>query len=93
MEKEGVYFNKGDHKRLAGKMQFHYRLAFDKMGIPMFYVFRSCRDFIRTIPNLVYDDKHVEDIDTEGEDHCVVGETVVNTLGKGRTIKELIDTV
>lgn len=69
MEKEGVYFDKGDHKRLAGKMQFHYRLAFDKMGIPMFYVFKSCRDFIRTIPNLVYDDKHVEDIDTEGEDH------------------------
>ena len=70
MEQEGVYFNKGDHKRLPGKMQFHYRLAFDKDGLPMFYVFKSCKDFIRTIPNLVYDDKKVEDIDTEGEDHC-----------------------
>ena len=69
MEKEHVYFSPGDNTRLAGKMQFHYRLAFDKDGFPMFYVCRSCKDFIRTIPNLVYDDKKVEDIDTDGEDH------------------------
>lgn len=69
MEREGVYFNPGDNTRLAGKMQCHYRLAFDSMGIPMFYVFKSCKDFIRTIPNLVYDDKKVEDIDTDQEDH------------------------
>lgn len=69
MEQEHVYFSKGDHARLAGKMQFHYRLAFDSMGLPMFYVFKSCKDFIRTIPNLVYDEKKVEDIDTDGEDH------------------------
>lgn len=64
-----VSFSPGDNTRIAGKMQFHYRLAFDDDGIPMFYVFRSCKDFIRTIPNLVYDEKHVEDIDTSQEDH------------------------
>lgn len=69
MEKEGLFFSPGDNTRLAGKMQFHYRLAFDSEGFPMFYVFRSCKDFIRTIPNLVYDEKKVEDIDTDGEDH------------------------
>ena len=69
MEQEGIYFSKGDHARLAGKMQFHYRLAFDKMGIPMFYCFRSCKHFIRTIPALIYDEKKVEDIDTTLEDH------------------------
>lgn len=69
MEKQGVYFSPGDNTRLAGKMQFHYRLAFDSQGFPMFYVFRSCKNFIRTIPNLVYDEKKVEDIDTDGEDH------------------------
>jgi len=69
MEKEHVYFSKGDHARLAGKMQFHYRLAFDDMGIPMFYCFKSCKDFIRTIPILIYDEKKVEDIDTTLEDH------------------------
>ena len=35
----------------------------------MLYVFENCRDFIRTIPALAYDDKKVEDIDTAGEDH------------------------
>lgn len=69
MEREGVYFDKGDHSRLAGLMQCHYRLAFDEDGFPMFYVFRSCRHFIRTIPVLIYDDKKVEDVDTTMEDH------------------------
>ena len=59
----------GDHTRLAGKMQFHYRLAFDGEGRPMFQVFSTCRHFIRTLPNLVYDESNVEDIDTTQEDH------------------------
>ena len=29
----------------------------------------SCKHFIRTVPNLVYDESNVEDIDTDGEDH------------------------
>ena len=69
MESSGVYFRPADNTRLAGKMQFHYRLAFDEEGIPMFYVFKSCKDFIRTIPALVYDDVKVEDINTDQEDH------------------------
>ena len=35
----------------------------------MLYVFDTCRNFIRTVPNLVYDQSNVEDIDTDGEDH------------------------
>ena len=69
MEREGIYWIGGDNTRLAGKMQCHYRLAFDGDGRPMFMVFSTCRDFIRTVPALVYDDTHVEDIDTDGEDH------------------------
>lgn len=69
MERERVYFDKGDHARIDGKMQVHHRLAFDEAGVPMLYVFDTCRHFIRTVPNLVYDDKDVEDIDTDGEDH------------------------
>lgn len=65
----GVYWNKGDNSRIAGKMQYHYRLAFDESGVPMFYCFNTCKDFIRTIPNLVYSQTEVEDIDTNSEDH------------------------
>lgn len=67
--KHQVFFSKGDHKRLAGWMQCHYRLAFDENGFPMFYVFENCKNFIRTIPLLQYDDHKVEDLDTAGEDH------------------------
>lgn len=69
MAQEGVFFDFGDHERLPGKMQFHYRFAFDEDGIPMMYVFKNCRHFIRTVPNLVYDSTNVEDIDTRSEDH------------------------
>ena len=64
-----LHWMPGDHTRLAGKMQFHYRLAFDEEGKPMFQVFDTCKHFIRTIPNLVYDESRVEDIDTTQEDH------------------------
>ena len=64
-----LHWMPGDHTRLAGKMQFHYRFAFGKDGRPMFQVFDTCKHFIRTIPNLVYSESNVEDIDTTQEDH------------------------
>jgi hypothetical protein len=67
--RHGVYFTKGDHERLPGWMQVHYRMAFDDNGYPMMYVFKNCKAFIRTMPLLVYDEHKVEDIDTDGEDH------------------------
>lgn len=65
----GVYFEKGDNARLAGLMQMHERLRFDERGRPKMQIFSSCPQFIRTIPNLPYDLKHVEDVDTDSEDH------------------------
>ena len=66
----GVFFTKGDHERIAGWMQVHYRLAFDENGFPMMYVFSNCKAFIRTIPLLQYDEHKPEDLDSDGEDHC-----------------------
>ena len=70
MERERVYFAKGNHARIDGKMQVHHRLAFDDKGRPMLYVFRTCSHFIRTVPALVYSQTDVEDVDTKGEDHA-----------------------
>ena len=69
MERAGVFFDRGDNHRLAGKMQLHHRLAFDGEGVPMLYVFNTCRGFIRTLPALTYSTVDVEDIDTSLEDH------------------------
>lgn len=64
-----VFFSKGDHARIPGWMQMHYRLAFDGNGYPMMYIFKNCEGTIRTLPSLIYDEHHPEDIDTDGEDH------------------------
>ena len=69
MAEHQVYFNKADNERLAGKMQCHYRLAFDENGHSMFYVFNTCKEFIRTIPALIYSETKVEDVNTDMEDH------------------------
>ena len=68
-QKYRVYFQPGDHKRIPGWMQVHYRLAFDDNGYAMMYVFRNCKAFIRTMPKLMYDKTKVEDLDTSMEDH------------------------
>jgi hypothetical protein len=67
--RKGVFFHKGDNTRLAGKMQVHERLRFQPDGKPMMYIFNTCKDFIRTVPNLPYSLKKPEDIDTDAEDH------------------------
>jgi hypothetical protein len=66
---QGVYFTPGDNKRIPGWLQVHYRLSFDENGYPRMYIFSTCRDFIRTMPQLRYDEQKPEDLDTEGEDH------------------------
>lgn len=92
--KEGVFFDMGDNERLAGKMQFHYRLGFDDNGIPMMYVFDKCIHFIRTIPTLVYDSTNVEDIDSKGEDHiydCVRYVLMENLINPQISTKPALD--
>ena len=68
-ERYQVYFSPGDHSRVPGWMQCHYRLAFDREGIPMMYVFDTCKAFLRTVPLMVYDANRPEDLDTSLEDH------------------------
>ena len=69
-EKYGIFFEKGDHERIPGWMQCQYRLMFDDLGYPRFYVFNTCKEFIRTIVTLQYDEHKAEDLDSDGEDHC-----------------------
>ena len=65
----GLSFTPGDHQRIAGWMQCHYRLQFDQEGYARCYIFEGCEGFIRTIPLLMYDKYRSEDLDTAGEDH------------------------
>ena len=42
---------------------------FDDEGLPMMYVFKNCKQFIRTMPLLQYSETVPEDLDTKQEDH------------------------
>ena len=68
-DRNRVFFSPGDHKRIPGWMQCHYRLRFDREGLPMMYVYDSCAAFLRTVPQLCYDPLRPEDLDTSQEDH------------------------
>jgi hypothetical protein len=72
----GVVFSPADNDRMQGKMQVHMRLRgwdYDNekcmVKNPGAVWFSTCEHTIRTLPELIYDDKKVEDVDTTIEDH------------------------
>lgn len=67
--KTGIHWRPADNDRLQGKMQVHLRLRGNGKGKPGLKVFSNCVHMIRTLPQLCYDEKRPEDVDTEMEDH------------------------
>lgn len=72
--KLGLHYRPADNKRvgrngaMGGWDEMRQRIA-GSDGVPMLYVFNSCRDFIRTVPTLQHDPMKAEDLDTSAEDH------------------------
>ena len=76
---EGVYFQKADNDRIAGKQQVHKRLkpeieVDEETGEVIsqkanLMVANSCVNFWRTIPLLQEAKKNPDDVDTDQEDH------------------------
>lgn len=59
--------------RIHGKQRVHEFLALDvekQEQVPALRIFRTCANLVRTLPDLVYDQHRVEDIDTKTEDHA-----------------------
>jgi len=70
MLRYGVILRKADNSRLTGYIQVRQRINGDEDG-PMLYATKNCHDgFWRTMPDLVMDERKVEDVDTDQEDHC-----------------------
>lgn len=87
MSKQGAKFVPSDKKpgsRKSGwdKMRTLMKQAGDP-ELPGLYIFESCRQFIRTIPTLVRDEKDPDDVDTHAEDH-VADETRYRILAVKR---------
>lgn len=69
MAKEGVMWMRADNKRIPGWQQVRARLT-GAGGRPLLYFLETCNDSIRTLPTLQHDDRNMEDLDTDGEDHA-----------------------
>ena len=79
MSKEGLYFIKADNNRILGKMQVHQRFSMNEdidpvtgeviSERPMFVCFNDQTHFWRTMLQMRQDEKNIEDVDTDQEDH------------------------
>lgn len=75
MEAEGIYFLPADKRpgsRVSGWEQMRKRFKASlqsPMEEPGLFVFETCRSFIRTVPTLPRDERNLDDINTNAEDH------------------------
>jgi hypothetical protein len=74
MESEGIYFTPADKR--PGSRKNGWELLRDRLNAvvndqekPGYYVFNTCRDFLRTVPPIPRDPKDPDDVDTDAEDH------------------------
>lgn len=70
MLREGIIWQRADNKREPGWQQVRRRLI-GNGGKPLLYLLETCDDTLRTLPIMQHDDKDMEDLDTDGEDHAV----------------------
>ena len=68
--RNGVQFLPASNRRVDGWQLMHQYLYWDEQKEPLLRYFNTCYNSIRTIPSLIHDDLHPEDLDTDGEDHA-----------------------
>ena len=57
-------------QRLAGQVEYlNVEGQITPVRKPMLYAAHECEDFWRTMPTLQHEEKNIEDLDTDGEDH------------------------
>jgi len=66
---ENCAWMRADNARDGGWQQMRRRLD-TSSDAPLLYFHESCTHAIRTIPFLQHDDKKIEDVDTDAEDHA-----------------------
>ena len=71
MIERGIRWMPSNSDRMAGKLQIHKRLQFDKdTEEPHLRIFSTCGNLIRTLPSLPLSRTNSEDVDTKAEDHA-----------------------
>jgi hypothetical protein len=88
----GLNMAPGDANRKLKFRQLHQRLRVVPGEMPMLVVYPCCTDFIRTIQMMQIDPHDPEEILTTLEDHCLSGNTLVDTINGQYKIKDMVGT-
>lgn len=67
--KQWFPFTRGNNNRIGGWAAMHDWLSIAPDGHPYWLITENCKDLIRTLPALIYDEEKIEDVDTDMEDH------------------------
>jgi len=77
-------------QRVVGWNIVHTYLRWDQNTDPKLQIFNTCPNIIRTLPELMHDDLHPEDVNTKGEDHAADElRYFLQTLREGQTPRPL----
>lgn len=72
--RHGVALLAGDNSRVPGWQQLHQRLQLFQLDADResaaILILEECKDWIRTVPSLPRDEKDIEDVDSDAEDHA-----------------------
>lgn len=66
----GIILTAGSNFREDGKRKVDNLLLDKSDGIPGLLIHESCTNLIAQLENLIYDDQHIEDVNTRQEDHA-----------------------
>ena len=66
----GVWLERADNDRLLGWTRMREYMKIQPDGQPLWLIFNTCTNLIRTLPQLIHDDKRVEDVADGIEDHA-----------------------
>lgn len=66
----GVWLEKADNDRLIGWTRMREYMKVQPDGKPLWLIFDTCKNLVRTLPQMVHDDKRVEDVADGLEDHA-----------------------
>jgi phage terminase large subunit len=69
--KDRIIMKKANNARIPGWMKVREYLYLAPDGYPWLQISPNCVNLIRTIPNMVHDDRKKEDINLQCEDHAV----------------------
>lgn len=68
---EGIRIQPASNDRIGGWVTMHNWLSIAPDNLPYWQITENCTNLIRTIPQMIYDENNVEDLDTTLEDHAI----------------------